>query len=48
MAIVTKPRILIVDDESSIRTMLARHFKLLGYDTSHQAANGEEALAILA
>ncbi|MCC6581160.1 MAG: response regulator [Phycisphaeraceae bacterium] len=36
-------RILIVDDEQSIRDMLSRHFRYLGFEVN-TAANGQEAL----
>lgn len=39
----TKPRILIVDDEASIRTALDRWFTLQGFEV-HQAADGREAV----
>ncbi|MCJ8331587.1 MAG: response regulator [Lentisphaeria bacterium] len=39
-------RILVVDDEIDIRTMLERHFKYLGYEV-YIAGNGEEALQII-
>ena len=48
MAEEKKPRLLIVDDESRIREMLARHLRLAGYEVNNEPANGEEALAILA
>ncbi len=35
--------ILIVDDEVELREMLARHFRMIGYET-HMAANGAEGL----
>lgn len=38
--------LLIVDDESEIREMLARHFQILGYRTA-TASNGKEALEYL-
>jgi DNA-binding NtrC family response regulator len=38
------PRILIVDDESAIRTLLSAVFRQAGYDV-HTAANGREAVA---
>jgi CheY-like chemotaxis protein len=41
----TKPRILIVDDEASIRAALERWFTLRGFEV-HQAADGQEAVAI--
>ena len=40
-------RLLVVDDESEVREMLARHFRLLGY-SMEVAANGREALEVLA
>lgn len=40
-----KERILIVDDEASIRRILETRFKMLGFETS-TAADGEEALEI--
>ncbi|MFQ5463363.1 MAG: response regulator [Phycisphaerae bacterium] len=36
-------RLLIVDDESEIREMLARHFRMLGYDVA-SAVDGKDAL----
>ncbi len=39
-------RLLIVDDEQSIRDSLARHFRLLGYETT-TAGDGEDAVEIL-
>ena len=38
-------KILIVDDEASIRRILETRFKMLGYDTA-TASDGEEALQI--
>jgi two-component system, OmpR family, response regulator RpaB len=40
---VRKDRILVVDDEASIRRILETRFKMLGYDAA-TAADGEEAL----
>ncbi len=45
VALVT-PTLLIVDDESEIRDMLSRHFRMSGYDVD-VAGNGIEALKIL-
>ncbi len=42
---VRNDKILIVDDEASIRRILETRFKMLGYDTA-TAADGEEALDI--
>lgn len=42
---VRKEKLLIVDDEASIRRILETRFKMLGYDTA-TAADGEEALEI--
>lgn len=39
-------RILIVDDESEIRDMLSRHFRMLGNEVE-TAGNGKEALVVL-
>ncbi len=41
-----KAKLLIVDDESEIRDLLSRHFRLLGYEIS-TAENGKVALEIL-
>tara|TARA_Y100000589_G_scaffold275793_1_gene270021 strand:- start:6489 stop:6926 length:438 start_codon:yes stop_codon:yes gene_type:complete len=37
--------LLIVDDEEQIRQMLARHFRLLGYDV-HTACDGQDAIDV--
>ena len=42
-----KGRLLVVDDESELREMLARHFRLLDYFVE-LAGNGREALEVLA
>ncbi len=42
-----KGRLLIVDDESEIREMLSRNFRMLGYEVQ-TAVNGIEALGLLA
>lgn len=42
-----KPTILVVDDEKSIRDMLSRHFRFLGYDVD-TSENGKDALAQMA
>jgi CheY-like chemotaxis protein len=42
----TKGSILIVDDESQIRALLAYHFNKLNYNV-HEASNGVEALKVL-
>ena len=39
-------RILLVDDEEEIRTLLSRHLRRLGY-TVEEAGDGEEALALV-
>ena len=41
------PRILVVDDDDSVRSALARYLSKTGYDT-HQANGGEAALVLLA
>lgn len=42
-----KQRILVVDDDPTVRTLLSEHLKTLGYEVA-TAANGEEALALCA
>lgn len=42
----SKPRILVVDDESNIRDMLNRHFRFLGYEVE-SAENGQVALKLM-
>lgn len=42
-----KVRILVVDDDKDVLSMLSRHFRYAGFEVQ-TAANGEEALQILA
>ncbi len=46
MRFVPKARILIVDDEDEIRSVLKEHLEFHGYECA-EAANGKEALEIL-
>ncbi len=41
-----KASLLIVDDETQIREMLSRHFRLMGFE-AHVAGNGREAIGVL-
>ena len=43
---IVQARVLVVDDDAEIRTLLSRHLRRLGY-TVEEAGDGEEALALV-